>query len=291
MKIYALVTLYYPKDVHVDNLRALLSQVDKVIVCDNSPNDNSSFVPSECSYTSIYKNLGLSAAFNRVLKDEKYGWSPDDIIIFFDQDSRIAENHVKTIVESYNECAKNNCKVGCIGPVFYNIFNNEFEIPRDKKKIASNIYEVKSIITSSMMCKYKDLQEVGFWNEEIFLDMADWDLCWRLMQNGFKCCMTSNVFLLHTVGTGIKKIVFFRMRVAAPIREYYEIRECLYMMGKKYTPFKYKLLFIAMLTVRNLIHVTCYDEKKKRLHYIVRGIKDFLNNIHGEFKDAGSVRT
>ena len=290
MAVYALVTLYYPKDAHIDNLRALLPHVDKVIVCDNSSNDNSRIVPSECSYTSIYKNLGLSAAFNRVLKDEKYGWNPDDIIIFFDQDSRIAENHVRTLVESYNECVKNNCKVGCIGPVFYNTSNNTVEIPRDKKEITSNVYEVKSIITSSMMCKYKDLQEVGFWNEEVFLDMADWDLCWRFMQNGYKCCMSSNVSLIHSVGTGEKKIGFISLRVGPPIREYYEIRECLYLLRKKYTPLKYKVLFLAMLTLRNFIHVTCYDEKMKRLHYIVRGIKDYINGIHGEFKDAGSVR-
>ena len=281
--IYALVTLYYPKDIHIDNIRVLSQQVDKVVVCDNSPNDNSSIVPKECVYTSVFKNLGLSAAFNRVLKDKKYGWNPDDMIIFFDQDSRIVENHIKVLKEAYDECVSNNCNVGCIGPIFYNSSNNTVEIPHDKKNITPNIYEVKSIITSSMLCKYKDLQKIGFWNEKIFLDMADWDLCWRFMQNGYKCCMTSSISLIHAVGSGEKRIGLVRMRVGAPIREYYSIRDCLYLMKEYYTPVKFKIRFIYMLTIRSLIHILFFDHKKERKMYIRKGISDYRKNIHGEY--------
>ena len=283
---YAIITLFNPTDKQITNINTIMEQVDQVIICDNSAIDNSARIPKGCFYSSCKKNLGLSAAFNRVLVGNQIKWNPDDIIVFFDQDSKIKKGHIYALTKAMITCEKKHKRIGCIGPIYYNSSNNTTEIPHDKKRIADDIYEVKSLITSSMMCRYKNLKKIGYWNEEIFLDMTDWDLCWRFMNNGLKCYMTSAVSLYHSVGNGEKKIGPLKMRVGAPIRDYYQIRDSLYLFKKKYTPLKFKLRFLVLLTVRSFFHITVFEDRALRKKYIKRGFVDFKKGIHGEYSNG-----
>ena len=280
----ALVTVYYPTDVVRDNVLAIVNQVDKVYICDNSPKDNSFLFKyddlANVEYIYFGENLGLARAFNKVLKKIDV-WNDDDFVIFFDQDSKIEKGHVDKLIKEYACLLENNHNVGCLGPVFFNTSNNTVEIPKMKTPLTENSFRVSSIITSSMICKYKDIKEIGFWNEKVFLDMSDWDFCWRMIKKGKMCCMTDAVVLKHSLGIGEKKIGPLRVRVGSVFREYYQTRECLYLLTKSYTPFKYKIRFIAMLTVRPIIHLIFLDNRKMRFKYICMGIRDFFKKKCG----------
>ncbi len=84
-KTIAIVSVYYPKIEHVNNVRLISEQVDKVIVCDNSDFDNSDIFSgiSNLFYRGYKKNNGLSTAFNIVLNDSNFEWNDDDFIICF----------------------------------------------------------------------------------------------------------------------------------------------------------------------------------------------------------------
>ena len=279
----ALVTLYNPTDDQLANLSLIRRQVDRLIVCDNSCKSNKNQITVDCSYRFFNKNLGLSVAFNMVLKDPLYEWADSDYVIFFDQDSKIDANHISKLVRDYDDCISKGIRVGCISPVFFNTSRGATEIPHDKKRIAEGVFEVKSNITSSMLCKYGVLRDIGYWNEEVFLDMADFELCWRMLNKNYKCLMTSSTSLTHSVGIGDYKIGPLRFRVSSPIREYYKVRDCLYIKKKDYTPLKFKIRFMGILTVKSLIHILFFDNKKERKKYIKRGVLDYKRGIHGEY--------
>lgn len=280
----AIVTVYYPDDESIENVNQISKQVDKVIVCDNSPNNHQNLFDNEkIEYVFWGENLGLSSAFNRVLKN-KEEWNDEDYIIFFDQDSTIETGHIDKLILEYNEIQEMGIDVGCLGPIFFNKSNGMVEIPKMKTMIKDNAYIVQSIITSSMLTTYENLKEIGFWNDKIFLDMADWDLCWRMIQNGKKCCMTGRVVLNHTLGNGEKKVGIVRLRTGSTIRDYYQTRDCLYLLKARYTPFKYKCRFILMLTVRAGMRLLLLEDRKRRWRYIRRGVQDYKHNIHGVYK-------
>lgn len=280
----AIVTVYYPDKENAENVERISQQVDQVIICDNSPNDNQDLFKGEkIEYVFFGENLGLSAAFNRVLKADM-NWSDGDYIVFFDQDSTIEENHIDKLVEVYSKLLNAGIDVGCLGPVFYNNSNGMVEIPKQKTAILEKNYSVQSIITSSMLTTYEVLKSVDFWNEKIFLDMADWDICWRIMKTGKECCMTEEVVLNHTLGNGEKKVAGFRLRVGSVIRDYYQTRDCLYLLKEDYTPLKYKCRFILMLTARSWMRLLFLEDRKKRFNFIKRGFKDYFSNIHGVYK-------
>ena len=279
--IYALVSVYHPTAEIVSKISAIVAQADKTYLCDNSPTSNRElFAPmagqANAEYIWFGRNLGLSRGFNRILKNGDYPWSPEDYVLFFDQDSAIAPGHVEELVSCFAQLKHQNRPVGCIGPAYYNTSSGRVEMPRSKEEISHGIYAVSSIITSSMLTTYGVLQQVGFWNERIFLDMADWDLCWRIQKAGKLCCLTEKPVLHHSVGCGEKQIGPLRLRVGAPFREYYQIRDCMHLLFQSYTPIKYRVRFCAMLFIRSPLHVIFLDHRKERLAYICRGIRDFL---------------
>jgi len=284
--ITALISIYHPDSFVKELVRAIAAQVDRVCLCDNSPSSNAGLftgadMPGNLHYTCFGENLGLSAAFNRILKDDALGWQEDDFVIFFDQDSQIVQGHIAKLLAVFGELTAKAHPVGCLGCVFFNTNRGAVEVPRAKKQLLEGTYAVTDVITSSMLCTYGALQRVDFWNERVFLDMADWDLCWRLQKAGLLCCITEKAVLHHTLGIGEKKIGPLTLRVGQPIREYYQIRECMHLLTRRYTPMKYRLRFLAMLFIRSPLHILFLDHRKQRLSYITKGFLDFFRGKQG----------
>ncbi len=283
--IRAIITVYHPSQENLQNIKNISKQVDSTIICDNSPNYcNELKNLQNINYVWFGQNLGLSKAFNNVLQNKEFGWQDDDYVIFFDQDSNINDNYIESLLTEFEEVKRMDSNIGALGPVFFNNSNNTIEKPKLFKQVNQYSFKVKSIITSSMLTTYKILKEIDYWNEFVFLDMADWDLCWRLEQKNYNCYMTEIVTLNHTLGNGEKKIGPLRIRIGNPIREYYQTRDCLYLLHMSYVPIKYKVRFIAMVTIRPIEHLLFLKDKKERLKYIYLGIKDYRNKIYGEFK-------
>lgn len=287
MIVKSLVTVFYPTSIHVDNIKKLSEQCSTIFICDNTPGRNNSnlFIGIDnVTYIANMENLGLSLAFNKILRDST-SFDDDDFVIFFDQDSRVSPNHISMLLDEYLKLKAIDKKIGCIGPEYFNESSGLVEKPKHRIEITSDSYQVATIITSSMLCEYRTLKKIDFWNNNVFLDMADWDLCWRMNASGYSCYMTQKVTLNHTLGKGEKKFLFLRIMDGAPSREYYQTRECLYLRKEKYVPLKFKIRFFLMLTVRPLLHLIFLSEKKLRLFYIMRGIKDYKKCIHGVLND------
>ena len=74
---------------------------------------------------------------------------------------------------------------------------------------------------------------------------------------------------LNSLGEGEKKILFLSLRVGKPFREYYQIRDCKYLLKKDYVPFPDRIRFHLQLTLRPLLHLWFLEDKAERKYYIV----------------------
>ena len=285
IKKVAIITTYFPSEENISGIRSIVSQVDLMIVCDNSSKENSqsfSGIP-KCEYLFFNRNLGISKAFNLVLKDQKYNWQDEDFIFFFDQDSKIQEGHINRLLEEYKKIEDKDSQIGCLGPVWLNAIANRAAYSHEKRKSGQSYFAVNRIITSSLVCRYNNLKMVGFWNEQIFLDMADWDICWRFQWYGKKCYITDNVIMSHELGNEEKKIGFIKLKVGVPIREYYQTRDGLKLITKKYVPLNYKIRLIAQITLRPILHALFLNDPLIRMKYIREGFRDYLVGKNGEY--------
>ncbi len=280
--VYALVTLFNPANDDIKNLKFLAEQVDKLFICDNGENDNRNAVRNmeESRYKYYYnnENLGLSKAFNVVLKDKTNNFHEDDFIFFFDQDTRIGKDHVSKMIDVYHKIEEIYSNIGVLGTLYSNS-EGKVDVHRMKKKIIDGCYEVRNVITSSMLMKYGVLESIGFWNEDIFLDLADFDLCWRLGHKGYRCIVTSKSIINHTLGNGKRGFVFHKTWGSeAPIRDYYQTRDGLLLFNKNYVPMLGKMRIALNIFVRPIVYCLFQDDRQIRIKYILSGIKDFATN-------------
>ena len=290
MNTVALVTLYNPDEKIAKRIETLSKQVSKVVLLDNSPNaqcERLFFSAENVVYHFFGKNLGLSSAFNWALKNLAF-IKHSDYVLFFDQDSCVTENLVHILVSDFEKLSK-IYKVGCIGPVYFDSTKKEISgINKRCIKIDEDIYKTSEIITSSLLTTYDVLEKIGFWDETIFLDYADFELCWRMKKYGFETFISKNTVLNHSLGVGVLKcrLVFKEMtfNYSTPLREYYQTRAAVKLLKRNYVPSNWKRNFVFNLTVRIFLFVFYLPHKFKRLEYFYLGFLHGILSKNGEIK-------
>ena len=296
----AVVTLYHPKPETAESLDALGKQVTWLILSDNTPDtDNSGMfagIPNAI-YLANKANLGLAAGINRGLETAEARES--DYVFFFDQDSRVPEGHIKTMVRDWEELAKEH-RIGLLGPRFYDeitgAYNADAILDRGTEESSDPYVPIGQMITSSMMTTPEIMKQIGFWNEEIFLDYGDYDLCWRLAAAGFELFITKHALLKHRLGEGCvtakgpKSKAVFPLAYGAPIRKYYQTRAAVKLLRKDYIPAEWRKLLKQNLTIRRYFDLKYLPEKRKNTYYYHRGLLDGLLNRQGEFRRKRAKR-
>lgn len=283
-KVYALVTLFYPNEKIAENIKILASQVDCVILSDNTPcSDNKNLFTEiqNCIYIANRENFGLSKAFNVALKSRQF--DDEDFIFFFDQDSRICEGYAETLIRNFKKIDSKH-EIGCIGPQYVDTNSGKIVAPRKIEALSDSCYTVSSMITSGLLTKYFVLKKIGFWNEEVFLDMADWDICWRMKKTGFKIVLCNAMTLTHTLGKGVKKIGKLNLRINHPVREYYQLRDSIKIFWRHYVPVKYKIRFLLMWFPMPLVYLCFLPNRPLRMKYIFWGFMDGIKRKNDSFE-------
>lgn len=284
MRVIALVTLFHPMQDHARHIAEYARQCDMVFLCDNSGTDNRALFIGigNCRYIQNADNFGLSRAFNIALSPKTFSWQLDDFVLFFDQDSWILPGHVEKLVDEYQKLVVSGIALGALGPIFLNDSTGRVDIPRLWTCMTSEAFSCDALITSSMLTTYANLRRVSFWNEDIFLDYADWDLCWRLRSVGLKILMTNVTVLQHVSGIGEVHFGSLRVLDEAPVRRYYQVRDFLKLLRKTYMPrrWRHAISFIKKLILQTFL----LDKRWERSLYTYRGFVDFLSRSHGKLK-------
>ncbi len=290
----AVVTLYHPKQETAESLKALAAQVTRMILSDNTPDgDNREMFAAipNAVYLANGKNLGLAAGINRGLETEEARES--DYVFFFDQDSYVPEGHIETMVRDWEELAK-EYRIGLLGPRFYDeitgAYNADAILDNGTEESADSYVPIGQMITSSMMTTCGIMREIGGWNEELFLDYGDYDLCWRLKAAGYELFITKHVLLKHRLGEGCvqakdpKSKMVFPLAYGAPIRKYYQTRAAIKLLRKDYVPDDWRKLLKQNLTIRRYFDLKYLPDKRKNTYYYHRGLLDGFRGINGEFR-------
>ena len=284
MRVIALVTLFHPTQDHARHIAEYARQCDMVFLCDNSGTDNRALFIGIGNWRYIQNadNFGLSRAFNIALSPKTFSWQLDDFVLFFDQDSWILPGHVEKLVDEYQKLVLSGIALGALGPIFLNDSTGRVDIPRLWTCMTSEAFSCDALITSSMLTTYANLRRVSFWNEDIFLDYADWDLCWRLRSVGLKILMTNVTVLQHVSGIGEVHFGSLRVLDEAPVRRYYQVRDFLKLLRKTYMPrrWRHAISFIKKLILQTFL----LDKRWERSLYTYRGFVDFLSRSHGKLK-------
>ena len=275
--VYAGIVTFNPElNLLNKNIKAIESQVKKVILVDNGSKNKKEIeqiINKKENCVMIYNkiNKGIAFALNCIMElaqKEGASW-----VLLLDQDSISPCNIIKEFLKYTN--VKN---VAVITPVIKDV--NDNKIINYKSKITS----IVQFITSGSFNNVSIWNELGRFNEKLFIDMVDYDYAYRVNKAGYIALRINSIFLRHAIGKQSYHYVFF-LRISTynhnAFRKYYITRNSIY-LAKMYPC--YCNIFTTYLKIfkRFLLVVFFEDDKLNKIKSMLKGIKDSRLVIGGK---------
>lgn len=281
MKSIAVVVTYYPNKTRImDMISALKKQDIDVIIVDNTPDidlKNFKFISAQVIFNK--QNYGIAKAQNiGINRATELG---ADFICFFDQDSIIPENFALELITNRDQ---NACSVFC--PLAVDE-KTGVELPSHvltkigltKKKYSNSScfeYSVDLVISSGMVVTAKTFKLIGAMDEELFIDLVDFEWCFRCKEHDVPIICAPRVRMLHSIGEG-NSPCFLGGAIHSPFRSYYKQRNPYILVTRKHVPFIYSFRLILVAYMQSFISLVSLKEKmsyfKSMLKATIDGIK------------------
>lgn len=262
-KILAVVLSYYPDSILLrSNIDAIIKDVDKVIIWENTPVENRcqyrfienskvEYVGSDVNDISVALNFAWGYA-------QKYGYS---YLLTMDQDS-VFENFGLYISKSLEIFEEGLC---IISP----------SVNSSSKEI--NIINKETVITSGMIVPVDLLEKVHGWRIDFKIDAIDIDFCLKAAAYGFPIYQITGCCLRQRFGNPEKRNVFGKdilIHNYNPSRLYGYAKNMYITLSEHGFPKSITTRYKK--AIRNtLFNIILFEESKyKKIKAIVRGLID-----------------
>ncbi|WP_159282063.1 glycosyltransferase family 2 protein [Rahnella variigena] len=284
--VCGIIVTYKP---NLSDLRLLISslidQVQKIIIVNNGSDTplEEEVGQSRVEIFTLESNVGIGAAQNigvdkAIEQNYKY-------VCLFDQDSRLEQNFISSLLEAFNELKAENINVGALGPLivdersgkqfpFY-LYDNNQRLVIEPEKVNHRYIETHQLISSGTFFPTSVWPIVGKNHEGFFLEYVDTDWCLRLVNLGFKIFGVKDAKLIHKLGDDRKKI-FNRIEVPvhSTYRYFYVFRNGTFCSlyrpfpgcWRRYNIFRLFCFYIIMLLIKK--------DKFKLSKYVFLGVYD-----------------
>lgn len=242
MKVIAGIVLYNPNIERLKlNIEAIQNQVCKIILYNNNSKfniDDDILKFNNVILINGETNIGISGALNYIAKkyNEEYDW-----MLTLDQDSICPEN----LISEY----KKYLNLDCIGMLTLRAEDLRRGTPKPLEK---KLEYVKRTITSGSLVNLKILNNLGYFDEYMFIDYVDYEYCQRLLTNNYKILKLNYMLLNQEFGESIPSYTFIKIGRLFHIKNSY-FNEVHYITGYS----KERIYF----SLRNAIYMARkYDE-------------------------------
>lgn len=251
-----------------ENISAVIVQCVHIYLVDNGSNNIdevkgllNQYNQSKISILCNMENQGIAKALNQLTtaaQKEGFDW-----ILTLDQDSVAPSN----IVEEFEKYT-NNLNAGMLCPVICDRNKGVVIEAKDGYK------EIDECITSGSLLNITAWREIGGFDESMFIDGVDFDICYRLRKNGYKILCIQSVVLLHELGRiEYHRFLFWKVLVKnhSAFRKFYIARNTVYLARKEHT----NIIKAILQNVKLFLIAVCYeDDKWKKSKKILQGTID-----------------
>jgi rhamnosyltransferase len=264
-KTVAGIVLYNPELNHLqENIEHIITQVDLVVMFDNGSNNITAIekLSSEWLEKIVLlksnENIGIAAALNHLCRwGENHGYQ---YIITLDQDSACSIGIIDTLQQNLR------ADVAVVAPNIIYRNNEAFAVRRN------DVVKAEWVITSGSLISLKIWEELGGFDEKLFIDGVDRDFCTRARKQGYHILKDYNVELLHELGNLKCRKIFGKTIYVTnhqAFRKYYMVRNVIYLDKKLGETKRYRYV------MKHIFKTILFEnEKLKKLHAIYKGICD-----------------
>lgn len=287
-RIVAVIVAYEPE---LNNLIALIHELQ----CQQVPSvliDNGTLPPPVieelrqiATVIRLDNNEGIAKAQNIGIAHACSQYNAE-LIIFFDQDSRIDRQFISGMLKDYEHVTALD-KVAAIGPIFtdsrygfyyplirVNKFGWRTKVQPQGQQIP---FEVSMLISSGSIIPVAVLREVGAMNEQLFIDYVDTEWCLRAISMGYKIYAATSTKMSHAIGDKTIKVFAWHLPVHSAFRRYYRLRNGWYLARMKHIPPLMKIRENLFNTLHQLLLIITQPNKRNYLSIWYRAFKDGVN--------------
>ena len=280
-------------------IQSLINQVSNVYLVDNTQGGACDVIESvlselycsELVTTLVYReNLGLARAQNDGIKlaiRDKC-----DFIMLSDQDTKYPSDCVETLIGGFTALQDSGIRVAALAPAFINSLTPKIKpyflrckgIFNKRIFVTSGLVDATQVIASGQLMPAAVFSDVGFMDEQLFIDWVDTEWCWRARSKGWKIYGCADVVISHTLGDDVKILAGRAYSLRSPVRHYYIVRNAIILaVYRSYIPLK-KRVHVFMRALRFLFGAPLFSRPHlTHFRYTFRGFVHGLINRYGKY--------
>lgn len=269
--LYIIIVLYNPTNEQISHLKKLATAYN-IVAIDNS--EKTSLSQDEIServcYIPLMNNCGIAKAQNvGIIKCKELRAK---YILFLDQDTKINLDVPNKLLTDFISLEKYSKKIAALGPSVKNIDTNKYYKKGSKTLVKENYLICSSLISSGMLIPVTAFDDIGFMDEYLFIDYVDHEWCWRAASKGYYCYMDLSVNINHKIGKKAISICGLSFIISAPNRYYYQYRNSILLITKKYVPWKWKIKTCIRNIIQPLIILWFCKQPLLSFKYMLKGV-------------------
>jgi len=267
-EIFAGIVLYNPDIERLkENVEHISGQVSKVVFVNNGSNNTQEIEDyvkkiSNSIYIDLHDNKGIATALNVILKEavkNSVKW-----VLTLDQDTVCFDD----IIDNYRGYLDLD-NVGQLTCVYkdrnFNDDNSSFL--KDKVK------KVPWCITSAALVNVDAWKAVNGFDEKLFIDEVDYDICLSMRENGYFIYQIGFVGFIHEIGEGkVVNVAGHNIKTwnHSPFRRYYSTRNAM-LVARKHKELNSFKAFLG--AVKHIFIIFLFEDTKwKKLKAGVKGL-------------------
>jgi rhamnosyltransferase len=289
--VSAIVVTFHPSKEHLENLAKIQAQVDRLIVVDNgSRGDNLGALrcaSQALPFTLIEngENLGIATALNLGVKEaQQHGarW-----VALFDQDSAVTEGFIETMLADFEQFSRQR-RIMQIVP-------RHRDPETGIEGVISRFEDGGAFltITSGSLFSMEAFEELGLFQEDLFIYCVDDDYSLRIRKKGFFIGVSKRAILLHQSGHPTSRKVLGKTLTTKNYRP--EVRYY-YARNKVWILRAYGRTFPRLIvpTLRELVTIPLKialmeEASTKKIRLFIRGLVDGVAGKMGPLRLADPV--
>ncbi|WP_417223849.1 glycosyltransferase family 2 protein [Amphritea sp.] len=292
-KVIAIIITFNPdvKEV-VGLIKSTEPQVDRIFVVDNGSDDSTiNAIRNVLSGDSLVlennTNVGVSVALNKgILEAKKVNASH---VVFFDHDSLPSKNMISILLSTIEIKNKEGVKVGAVGPKYIDVKGTSLSpfVVLDGvclKRVECTIDEIVNVdflITSGSLISMDVFRVVGMMDESLFIDYVDTEWCLRALNKGYSFYGVGSAVMHHDLGDEFVNVFGRTVCVRSPIRNYYIIRNGVWLLFQSWVPFRWKFMDFFRILGIYFVHSLLVGERFNNFKMMTKGL------FHGFLRKMG----
>jgi rhamnosyltransferase len=228
----AVMVTYHPGPEVLASIAAVRPQVDRLVVVDNGSRPEAHACLEELRATgeieliSNPENLGVASALNigfRWAMERGYAW-----LLTLDQDTICEPDMVEKLFFAFGADADPD-SVGVLAPVHFD--RETGYVSPHLRNLPAPVVRRRYVMTSGNLIPTRALLEVGWYDDDFFIEYVDHDFCLRAGKKGYRVLLVRDARMGHQLGQlkrhelriGPFGLWFFSHNYA-PVRRYYRAR-------------------------------------------------------------------